>query len=179
MKMVLEGIDGIGKSTVGKRLSERIGGIYYATPPEEFRLKREHIDAFASNKEHYSFYLAAVLRASEEIGSINSKHIVIDRYWLTTYIYHKVMGVDVPLEDFSKILQPDITFLLTADIEKQLSRLNAREKLTAGDIRMLDKQCLLRQSYIEAIEPFKLIVIDTSSLTVDQVCDRITGYVNF
>lgn len=98
MFVSLEGADGCGKTTLCTILSERIGATAYATPPKKYLKMRERVDKNASAEEHYRFYRDGIYDASDEIGAMlrGGSKVVSDRYWLTTYVYHYVMGVTVP-----------------------------------------------------------------------------------
>lgn len=173
MKIVLEGVDGSGKSTLGRILTERVEGVYYPTPSKLFRERREQIDAFASDEDHYRFYVEAVRFASEEIKTFaHTTHVIIDRYWLSTFIYHKVMGVAVKKEDFGEITEPDITILLTVDNATQLKRLNMRG-MTVGDKRMLSRQQELKHAYEKHIYSIPAIIVDTSDEGPESLCEKI------
>lgn len=173
MKVVLEGVDGSGKTTVSELLSRRYGWIPYATPPRELRARRTQIDAFASNEEHYDFYRNGIHIASHELSEFpKDKNVVIDRYWLTTYVYHQVMGVQVQLSDFDGIVPSDVTFLLRVSAEEQMRRLTLRG-MSVGDVRMLQQQDALRTAYDCLTHDLGLIAIDTDDKSVDQVCNLV------
>lgn len=93
----LGGVDGAGKTTIARLLSKETGAVCYATPPKKLAGYRNKIDAEASPLEHYKFYLEGVRIASKEIWEMlaEGQNVICDRYWLTTYVYHKVMGVAV------------------------------------------------------------------------------------
>lgn len=173
MKVVLEGVDGSGKTTAADMLSRRLGWIPYSTPPSSLRARRTQIDAFASNEEHYRFYLEGIRLASSELSEFpEAARVIIDRYWLTTYVYHAVMGVEVNIRDFDNILQGDVTFLLRVNSDEQMRRLT-RRGMSVGDVRMLQQQGQLREVYEGLIGSLGLIPIDTDNLTPEEVCEVI------
>jgi len=107
MFVALEGADGCGKTTLCDTLAERLGATAYVTPPKRYSQLREGIDRNAPADEHYRFYRDGIYDASDEIGEIleNGGRVVSDRYWLTTFTYHRVMGVSVSKNDFASIVQ--------------------------------------------------------------------------
>jgi len=108
MFVTLEGGDGCGKTTLCAVLAERMGVTAYATPPKKYLQMRERVDKNASAEEHYRFYRDGIYDASDEIGEVlqSGGKVVSDRYWLTTYVYHHVMGVSVSKNDFTSIVHP-------------------------------------------------------------------------
>src|SRR5882762_7072766 len=112
--IVLEGIDGAGKSTVSRRLAKAIGAKLYRTPPPGFSATRRIIDADAELPSRFLFYLSSVVYASEAIRKlIRQQHVVCDRYLVTTVAYHRAMGLalDLNLQNFN-LIEPDFTFFL-------------------------------------------------------------------
>lgn len=61
--IVIEGLGGVGKTTVGKILAEKIGGVYIKTPAESFLSARKEIDACADPMARFFFYLSTVIEA--------------------------------------------------------------------------------------------------------------------
>ena len=150
MFVVLEGIDGVGKSTVTRIVAETLGFVPYATPPKEYMERRREIDLNGSPQEKFNFFRDGVLVAATEIRQLISegKSVICDRYWMTTYVYHKVIGVQVTEEGFANLLQPDLTILLTASPEHQLQRLIERG-MSINDTQMVPMNLQLRQEYDE------------------------------
>ena len=146
MRIVLEGLDGTGKSTIGQMLAPMLGGIYYATPPPQYRAARELIDVAATDIQHYWFYVDAVRAASAELAKLDAPHVIIDRYWMTTVAYHRAVGVNADLDDFGPILQPDVTIFFDASLDVLTERKNKRG-WTAGDRRMADREGRIREAY--------------------------------
>jgi len=176
--VALEGADGCGKTTLCATLSERLGATAYATPPKKYFQLRERVDRSASAAEHYRFYRDGIYDASDEIGEIlkNSGKVISDRYWLTTFIYHQVMGVSVSRNDFASIIQPTLTVVLALNHEVQIERM-LRRGMSVGDRRVLDKQREISAAfYRNALEldiPF--IVVDTQRFSPEKCADIVVA----
>ena len=171
----------MGKSETGKALAKSLGAPWYPTPPAAYLTKRHEIDAHASDDDHYQFYREGVVVASVELEILRTIHpaLIVDRYWLTTVVYHRVMGVSASLSDFPSILQPDLTVYLTASPDVQMMRL-ARRGMSAGDIRMLTRQDAIRAEYEKQLSSFsgKVLRIDTGEKTVEEVVAQILLFGN-
>lgn len=174
MFITLEGSDGCGKTTLCTILAERIGAIAYATPPKKYLHMREKVDKNASVEEHYRFYRDGIYDASDEINVMlqNGDKIISDRYWLTTYVYHHVMGMSVSKNDFSSVVQPDLTVILALNHDVQMERMLHRG-MSIGDRRVLDKQREITKVFYQfALEigiPF--VVINTQHFSPDKCAD--------
>jgi thymidylate kinase len=170
MFLALEGGDGTGKSTIASRLSQAFDFEAYATPPQKYKKYREEVDRTSTPIEHYNFYKESIIDASQEISQLidEGKHVICDRYWISTLTYHEVMGVSVDTQDFERIIKPDLTILLVTTPGEQIKRMVTRG-MSAGDRRMLDKQqeisTRLFQNLILNNSPF--VTIDTGRFSVD------------
>lgn len=174
MFVALEGADGCGKTTLCAILAERLGAAAYATPPKKYFQLRERVDRNAPAAEHYRFYRDGIYDASDEIGEIlkNGGKVVSDRYWLTTFTYHQVMGVSASKDDFAHIIQPNLTVILALNHEIQIERM-LRRGMSVGDRRVLDKQreiaSAFYQNVLELNIPF--IVVDTQRFSPTRCVD--------
>ncbi len=181
MFVALEGADGSGKTTLCGILAERLGAKPYATPPKKFSQLREGVDKNASNEKHYEFYRDGIYEASDEIDAMLKAgcKIVSDRYWLTTYTYHQIMGVSVSKSDFASIVQPMLTIILALNHEVQIERMLNRG-MSIGDRRVLDKQreigALFYKNALELSTPF--IVIDTQRFSPNDCADIAVTAIN-
>ena len=106
--ILLEGGDGVGKSSCAIEIAKAINGIYYKTPPPIFDSLRQPIDDTKDYSLRFYYYLTGVIYSSKEISELlKTTHVVCDRYLYTTIAYHEALGVNIPegLEDL--ILKPD------------------------------------------------------------------------
>lgn len=130
MFLVLEGLSGCGKTTVGKILAEKLGAVFYKTPASLFSPIRSVVDEKADLISRFLFYLAGVAQSSVEIRKLcEAQHVVCDRYLDTTMCYHKAMGVPVELllnSPESVFVIPTATFLLVCKQEERIKRLHRR-----------------------------------------------------
>lgn len=95
---MIEGIDGVGKTTTAKLLAEMIDAIYYKTPSYHFEKLRVVADRVFRNdpQRRFKFYFNSVKFASTEIRQIiQKKPLVCDRYIWSTVVYRKALGFDL------------------------------------------------------------------------------------
>jgi len=177
MLIVLEGIDGSGKSTIAAMIAERCNGVTYATPPEKYRKLRKCVDTNSSLQKHYDFYRDAVIEASSEISAILSSEdtVICDRYWLSTLVYHRAGKMVLDGSDFSKLVQPDLTVLLLVGQEEQVRRCHERGAEGCNSIDGF--QTKINDLYWIALNESKLpfVVINTDHYSPEQIVDIIVA----
>ncbi|WP_373372037.1 hypothetical protein [Nannocystis radixulma] len=62
------------------------------------------------------------------------RSVVVDRYWLSTVVYHRVMGSPCLLDEVASVLPtPDFTVFLHAPLDVRASRVRARGLATEAD----------------------------------------------
>lgn len=175
MFVVLEGADGTGKTTLCGALAEKLGATAYTTPPEKYMGIRTRVDKEAPAEEHYRFYRDGIYDASDEIKVLlqSGSKVVCDRYWLTTYTYHQVMGVPVSRTDFDSVVVPTLTVLLTLNHEVQIGRI-LRRGMSVGDRRVLDKQREIAVAFYRNVLEFNVpfVLIDTQRFS-PEACTEI------
>lgn len=176
--LVLEGLDGTGKTTAAERIAARTGGVLLSTP--DFTLK-EHRDAVdnlyedAPDAEHL-FYASCVAYASAQARHYVAlgQKVVIDRYWLSTWAYSVVRKTSLELSEVEKRLCPaHVTVLLTLDEEERQKRLRTRT-MTAADRRVSERDAaiLVEQRYRKGLlRPIagRAEVMDVTHKTPDEV----------
>lgn len=181
MFIVLEGIDGAGKTTLADILAKELGFESYATPPASFRLRRDQVDRFGSPEEKFQFFLEGVEVASNEIWDMlaQGRSVICDRYWMTTLVYHQILGVKVADEDFVNLLVPDLTILLLVSADEQMRRLSARG-FSVNDRQMLGKYNLISQAYkrLFAGGRFPNTAVNTDNLVPSEVAKLVSDHVS-
>lgn len=177
--IVLEGLSGVGKTTIGGILAKEMQGILYKMPPEPFLSVRDVIDQEACLKARFVFYLAGILQAVEEIKEILiDKPVICDRYLLTTICYYLALGVDTNdlMISSSCLLKPDFSFLIICENNLRLKRLKDRE-LSFNDKQ--EQKFNIEQKVLAEYKKFNLIEIDNSAndplIAVKTILEIING----
>jgi len=165
--IVIEGMDGVGKTSITKLLAEYLDGITYKVPPYELSDIRTHIDD-SNQYSKFFYYLSATYYASERILSIISsgKNVVCDRYYQTTFSAYDddVISLVNTEQIINNFYKPDFCFLLTVSEEERLKRLNKRGYLSEDDIESIENQ-VAREKQMAKYYKMDMIKIDTTKKT--------------
>ncbi len=165
--IVLEGIDGSGKSSIGE---------FFKNDRENVLLTREPTDRpigrFAQKIAHEKtspfkdlfLYLADRVEHTEVIEKKLDENLTVicDRYWGSTAAYqaaYEEIELDYA-EEIQKpfVLEPDITFLFDLDPKISVNRLSEREEKSKYE--KLDFLKKVRQNYLTLAERHDWKVID-------------------
>lgn len=170
--IVLEGIDGTGKSTQSRQLAEWFreqgrevvasreptdgpwGAKIRATAATGRLSPEEELDYFLKDRrEHVEHLIAPALAAG--------KVVILDRYYFSTMAYQGSRGVD-PVEirrqneAFAPV--PDLLFILDLDVETALTRIGGRGD-TANEFEKAESLAKCREIFLGlAGEPFVHVV---------------------
>ncbi|MGE3509824.1 MAG: dTMP kinase, partial [Vicinamibacterales bacterium] len=129
--IVLEGLDGSGKTVIAEQVAREIGGVLLTTPSLVLRGVREAIlDGLGPNPEsHQLFYLGTVYAVAREVRAAlaSGRPVVMDRYYLSTAAYAAFRGSMLDTDPLSLGLVPaDLTVFLDVPRDVRASRLAAR-----------------------------------------------------
>ena len=146
MFIVIEGLDGAGKSTIARELAEVISAELLSTPGVKFNNIRSEIDEIYkdNHQARQLFYMSTVVSMSEQVRELISqgKNVIVDRYWISTQVYHqwKSENKHFELTEVEKhILRPDVTLFLDLSFEQRKKRLMSRKNITLEDNLTLEK----------------------------------------
>lgn len=155
--IVIEGLDGVGKSTLVQGLVEALGAVHMSTPGEALADVRVVVDELVEGCPEASqlFYACSVLAmGARAVRAVQAgQTVVMDRYWLTTATYARVYGSPLALEEVERCVPaPDLTLYLSLNEAERRARMEARGK-NANDERTLapDARIQLDRTYRELL----------------------------
>lgn len=140
--IVVEALDGVGKTTLVGDLARVLGGITMDTPGPALRgLAPGVLEALGRQQAARAlFYAASVVSIGAQARALvqAGATVVMARYWLSTISYARARGVDLDLRGVEAgVPTPDVTVLLTLDEDERQRRLRARV-CTEADRETLD-----------------------------------------
>jgi len=167
--VAIEGLDGVGKSTMLNKLAERFSGHAMSTPGPALRSCRPAIlEAFAHDELAKAlFYAASVSSEGRHARNLveRGEWVFMDRYWASTLGYAKARGLSADLEALGKsLIKPDITILLILNEADRQQRLFARGA-TPEDMETLNPG--FRERVLEELRSHADISVDITSFTTE------------
>jgi len=178
----IEGMDGVGKTTTARMLSNILGfkfvktkiGLLYddANSSNCYRQLQHFIDGEDNPLLKAWFYGLGNFYLYHKF---DGKCIVTDKYLYSNYKWDKSQDSEVIFETILKVLgKPDITFLLEADEEVRRERIINRN---SNDPDLSNNDLIIRaDEHLKIlIHKFKIKyeIINTTSMTCEQVCESI------
>ncbi len=180
--IVFEGIDGSGKTTQSKLLSEKIHGKYTYEPTDGYIGKyiRKILNGKKCEKETLALLFAAdrVEHVADIEQNLKKSNVICDRYVYSSIVYQSIQGIDlefiVNINRFAK--KPDLMIFLDVDIEESFKRMGGRSREIFENKDILEK---VKKKYYEVIEKrlfepkYGYIVIDTTNNDIEEVHNKI------
>ena len=162
--IVLEGIDGSGKSTIARLLAKKLGKELIHFPTQRFRELHAHLEGSQklSKEQLFLVFLSDILLHRERL-----KNAVVDRYVFSTLAYQRgILGLEQTGELLSRLGFPKPDQVVFLDVEPQvaLARIN-RSRSSKSVFENLEELEALRKEYSQmAKKQFygKWIRIETS-----------------
>jgi dTMP kinase len=136
--IAVEGLDGCGKSTLARLLAEALGAEFLRTPLDLDGATRTAMETHCGRSPLARMLLYGATVASAAVAIRDAlaagRSVVVDRYWLSTVVYHRVMGSSCTLDEVAGALPlPDFTIFLRAPLEVRARRVQMRGLATDAD----------------------------------------------
>lgn len=175
--IVIEGLDGVGKSTVINKLAEEFSGHAMSTPgPALHDIRQSLLDAFAHDELAKAlFYTASVSSEGQKARLLadNGEWVFMDRYWASTLAYAQARGVKANLDALSNsLMQPDLTILLQLNETERQHRLQIRGT-NAEDMETLIPS--FRDEVLNSLQTHADLIVDISGLTEGATTEKISS----
>lgn len=128
--VALEGLDGVGKTTLAADLAQALGAESLAMPGMPRSVAHGVFLAIGDDPTSRCLFHASCAHAlglkAREFAS-RGRDVVIDRYWLSSVAYARARGVNVSFDAVEKFIPaPDLTILVTLDEAERCRRLHIR-----------------------------------------------------
>jgi len=178
--IVVEGLDGTGKTTLSRGLARSLGAVWMTTPPASLRAVKRWYEQLVCSRVEVSqlFHALGVVVAAREANGhlVDGRDVVMDRYWLSTAVYAAVAGSRLRLAPPTWLVPPaDLTIFVTLDEGERRKRLvrrgpssEDRATMNHGFTRRLE------QAYRTALTwPIagRVVEVDVTGLTIEEAVE--------
>ncbi|KAJ9594874.1 hypothetical protein L9F63_013835 [Diploptera punctata] len=159
--IVVEGLDGSGKSTIVKKLKSKINAETLSTPPGCLMELRSWFDDQASDVRRAYYSLGNYIVGQQVESLVQACPVIMDRFWHSTAAYAiadevKDMEQDLPPVDDSvykwpdDLTKPDIVLFLNVSEYHRLQRHAGRNTTNTLEEQELAANTLWRKNVVEA-----------------------------
>ena len=184
MKIAIEGMDGVGKSTIAKLISDK-NDLMYLEKPLTNLMETKDIDG----KRNLQNISENIYDLDDEIlkawffglGNLYSfinykdKDLIIDRHFASNYFWNGTERSKPIYKLMMNIIgKPDITIVLYASVKTRLERI-AKRNNTDYDLIDKEKHVYGYDKMINFLKEFDIpyVIIDTEEKSIEDICAEI------
>lgn len=186
MHIAIEGMDGAGKTTIGRKVAKKLGFEFIEKPLHYLLDEEGKIDNYMKISNYINNQESRILKLwFYGMGNIyiksnwKDKNVVTDRHLVSNYFWNCDENIEDVFQTLIKYASiPEMTFLLYASPEIRVKRIVKRNPLDKD----ADNVNLHPEAY-DKMEKFlknrnmKFMKIDTSYTTSEEVSDLIVNYI--
>lgn len=189
--VVLEGLDGCGKSHTSKLVSQKLNASLRSTPPPSITSLRPKFDAHDSLLRRAYYALGNYVAADEIKQVLQKQPVVLDRFWHSTSAYgmanELIKNADLKLPDEDNdiyfwprdLMKPDLVIFLTLSESVRLQRLSKRKSFTVEEDELKNNKQFrdLLNTIFKNFKKPELLFVDNSQKTVHESSDDIVNII--
>jgi len=155
--IVLEGIDGAGKRTIGRMLAKAARAQFISYPSARIGLLRKYINGKVKLDKESAFFLFLADQALDLAKIKKAKKVVLNRWYFSSFAYLVDFKFAKYVDFFPK---PDLIVLLDVDPKIALARKKSRNVFEKLSILKRARQRYLKMAKMDFLG--KWVVIDAS-----------------
>jgi dTMP kinase len=171
--VVVEGVDGVGKSTLARRIAQKFGYEYRYPVPKPFSEIRQQIEGLGDVDARFFYYLAGNVALQSKLRAelVAGTRVVFDRYVFSTFASHAAMGASLGGLTVAHVpfMQPDLAILLTCDSAVRNARIIARARESEGQQYVTEFGHILDETERRLLGFQIFHRIDTTTMTEEEV----------
>lgn len=180
--IAIEGIDGSGKTTIAKILSEDLGMLYLKTPDWPFSSIRKYFDQKCTDaRVRMHFYIGCLWDAYlKAIRASKYQGVIFDRYILSTTAYHSVLCCG--RYDAKKIIElsspppADLNIFLKTGIN--ISQRRIIERGTENCDSEFEKDIRIQEKVSTVLEELSDVTICNENRAVTETAEECKLFIN-
>ncbi|MFC9426899.1 dTMP kinase [Streptomyces sp. NPDC056987] len=186
--MVLEGVSGVGKSTLSRLLAKRFGATAIHTLTEPHASWSDAVNREIRPLPQFAFYLSGLLHASDAVRQyLGRGPVVADRYASSVTACHAAVN-GVTLDQVEELIAPfrpylvapDASFYLTSSDHSLKERLGTKTDVKEDDTDLFGvpgRLARLRENFqaVAEADP-SAITLPTDGRSPDELADIIVKY---
>lgn len=185
--LVLEGCNGVGKSTLADYLCARTGASSFHYPPEFVSFRRDvRLDQNLTPVPRFAYYLAATLHLSDLVrAQLTQSHVICDRYLASplslmigegSIAEEKARELAEPFRAYLRT--PDLLLLVTADHAVASARIEGRSA-KSGILTPIARRTRESAEFFQRREDAcrrmsqslgPVVELNTTNLSIEEMC---------